>query len=188
MANSDQQAIHMRRLRHTEDLDSRHGVNQSDELDELMNLAEKSTLSIDSIQQLMDKAFLQSIVGLLLSYLLVAGCLAFSISLDKQYNFSDVKLLREALVVLTIIGIFTGIMFFTTSWQKAKHRVKLRRSLAIELDIHARLISLIHDQFERIKTDGSLSPVSLATIEIRILRLQRRIYRTNSFFDVFFGK
>jgi hypothetical protein len=73
-------------------------------------------------------------------------------------------------LLVGMVSIFgCGWMLFkiTNRWKKIKREIKVKK------DIHNKLISLIEDQRTRVKSYDAMSQVALATIEIRVRRLDR---------------
>lgn len=140
------------------------------ELDDLINLAEGSAKNVDHLQGTKEKYRFRSMLSLATGYGLLA--LSFLIYTNPSYVFKgDIPVFLE--ITPVIIGLFIFMGLFYWSFIMITKSRKIIGNLRVEHDIHERLLSMIDDQFKRAKLYGVLSPVSEATMEIRIRRLNR---------------
>jgi ABC-type multidrug transport system fused ATPase/permease subunit len=139
-----------------------------EEIDKLIELAEKSTKVIDhSTEQKSEikRRFFNTMAAL---YVIVFTGLAGFFFLGDTLNLNS----RFASVVFfASLGVF---VFFTvtTYFNNLK---KINRTLKIEYAVQQRLISLIDEQLNSAQARGEMSPVAHATFEMRTRRLEREL-------------
>lgn len=141
------------------------------ELEGLIKLAEECVNKIDSLTAAIDKVRVYFSVILMLSILMLGACLGFMYDVNKTnvtfFNATPVVFLLLLLACSLILGM---------SWAVASGRSRyrsLKRELFAERDVHDRLITLIHEQSQRVAHRRAVTPVTFAMLEIRIRRLMR---------------
>lgn len=142
------------------------------ELEELLTLGEASTATLDKISQVVDKFRTQTMLSLIVGYVVGAiavGCV--SMILDRKAA-SD-----TALFYLLLGGAGLGFVVTTaliaTVFTRFRQNRNALRELRVERDIHSRLISMIDQQMQRVIHSENISPVMRATFEIRVRRMER---------------
>jgi hypothetical protein len=145
------------------------------ELEELVSLAEQSTNQIDDISTAIAVSEMRLIwPGLVCFVSLIIS--AFVID-NIQFLFGvqgDERLLIKLFLFLVMFSLVTSVGFlFKIRITEIK---RMRRDLLLERDISGRLLSLIEEQIRRVRIENKLSPVTLATFEIRTRRLDRSKY------------
>lgn len=139
--------------------------NPVDELSELIAMAEKSSEHIDFLTDALARVKM-SIIGIAVA---LGACLSFlSLRFDQFDQFG--RLDKYGVLSLAVLMLSSG--FFLAYARMLKMR-RLFRDKLLEQDIAARLISLIEGLFSSIRRSEMVSPVTLATFEIRIRRLNR---------------
>lgn len=143
------------------------------ELDDLLILAEQSTNNIDRFLSVIDRLRTQFLLYIVVGYVLLG--IGFGlIFLERE---SQGLLSPLGFTVTRIAGIITASfiagMSVWTAFSRQQRLRAVRRDAHTEHDIHARLLSLIDEQYRRVKQNGLLSSVGQATVEIRLRRLDR---------------
>lgn len=141
------------------------------ELEDLIILAESSTSTIDTLFTDLDKCrsrklmyYNSCFISILFEVILV------KILVDINFIGKNSELYILLFTILFFILLIACFMANKSLSMKAK---RIYREIKIEQDVHNKLISIIEDQLRRIKMYDCLSQVALATMEIRIRRLDR---------------
>lgn len=141
------------------------------ELEGLIALAEDCVKKIDSLTAAMEKVRVYFIVLLVVASLMLGACIGFASDVQK----TGVTFFNAESVVI-FFAIFASVFVTGISWVLVLgvfRRRNLSRELEVEKDVHDRLISLIHEQIQRVAHRNSVSPVTYAMYEIRVRRLMR---------------
>lgn len=140
------------------------------ELEELLSIAEDTTKKIKEMQEVISNqrdGFIYKSFGL---YAILGSSLyAFSYTMDVGISWNLRQFLQ--LLIVTFAG-FSFFYFFRLFILITRQRKIINKELAIERDIHARLVSMIFDQVKRAKQLGHLTTISEALIHIRVERLK----------------
>jgi hypothetical protein len=139
----------------------------------ILDLAEVSAAHIDGIKTRLDKA--QNSLFFMLTISL--SVLAFSVFVTVKTPLSIA--INEANILGIYLsfagGVLVGAGMCYILFQQWRSALALRTELRVEVEIHARLMSLIDEQKRRLRDFSGLPAVARATIEMRMMRL----YRTN---------
>ncbi|NNA56359.1 hypothetical protein [Pseudomonas koreensis] len=141
------------------------------ELEGLISLAEECVNKIDSLTAAIEKVRLYFLVLMLLSTIMVSGCVGLAFDVHN----TDVTFFNATPFMLVFLFIACSFLIGIV-WAMASGRSRfrnLRRELFAERDVHGRLITLIHEQAQRVAHRRAVSPVTYAMFEIRIRRLMR---------------
>lgn len=142
------------------------------ELEDLLVLAETSAETIDRLVAMVDKVRVSLLGSVAVVYILAsAGALALMRSFTAfEGASSGAELwllgLGAASISLAVGAAYLGYSLFL-------RLTKARRELTVEKDIHDRIVSMIDSHKRRVYEYEALSPVALATFEIRMRRLDR---------------
>lgn len=151
-----------------------HSIQVVAEFEELIQLAQQSAQTIDMMQSEADKARAESLFGLLMSYILLGA----PISAIAYFRTKEPFSVQTTYGILTLIGCFISailaIFAFYVVWNRLKRARYQRETLKTEVEIHQRLLSLIDQQKNRVETLTDLSPVMMATLDMKTMRLYRR--------------
>ncbi|WP_139188771.1 hypothetical protein [Variovorax sp. OV700] len=142
------------------------------ELDELIALAEQTTASKDALETELEKGrsqlwllFSVTTVGSVISMMAAISALLGGFQL-AQYTIPS----QIILIVMALLFSVGGGYMITRRISFLQH---IKRDLQLEREICLSLLSMIDDQIQRVLRRQTLSPVALATIQIRIKRLDR---------------
>lgn len=141
-----------------------------DELEGLVKLAEESSAEVDRIKNAVDKIRTNGIVSIGSIYLVVSGLSYLSLQLTNSVPPKSDPVLS---VVGVAVGVLVGAAFLYLFANKMARYKALKQSLKVEREIHDRLVVMVDEQMRRIKNEFGVSPVILATLEMRIRRLDR---------------
>lgn len=142
------------------------------ELGEMLNLAEESTANIDRFADHLDRVQLQMwgyAAGAYIVLGLSLGTLAWVTDSYRQIT----TVIFITTVITAIVGIAASIGLGFVARARFLRLKSMRRDERAERDIQEKLISLIDEQTRRVKHDWTLSTISVATLEIRLRRLDR---------------
>lgn len=147
------------------------------ELNGLIELAEESTNRIDYFNEYIEKRQINA-YGFFAAGVLFTGISVITITisfniLHFRFGFGtpDNILLAAASSMATVMAFFAYYVAYT----RARIINRNRRSAFAEMEIHQRLMSLIDQQKSRLDGSGHLSPVASATLDMRIMRMQRSL-------------
>lgn len=142
------------------------------ELDALVSLAEDSTTRIDQLVESRDRAQMQFWLYLVGAYFAVVTATATLIWLKEQQHTAPTFVL--AIVAIGAVVALIGTGGLALLGRARRQRVnQMRRDEMSERAIQHRLVSLIDDQMRRVEHRGEMSALALATLEIRLRRLDR---------------
>lgn len=137
------------------------------ETEELISLAEKSTLSIDNLLESNSKIKKKYIALAVLVYAFISSMFVTLTTSTLRFSFN-----------IDSIIILSGTLFFSAMALWAVFLVqdskKIKRDLQVELAIHSRLMSMLDDQIFSCPPYVEVSPVVIATFEMRVRRLDRK--------------
>jgi nitrate reductase gamma subunit len=141
------------------------------ELDGLIELAEECVKKIDSLTASIEKMRVYNIVLFAIAALMLSAGLGMLLDVRK----ADITFFTASPGVFAFL-FFLFAMTVGVAWTVAAGQARRRtlyRELFAERDVHHRLISLLHEQTQRVAHRNAVSPVTHAMIEIRIRRLMR---------------
>lgn len=142
------------------------------ELNELIALAERSTATIDTLAAEFSQGQLQILLTAFLTMVTTVSFLLVSLSaFVGSLSIGGYQGVTQAAFITLSLSVGVGGIYVLHS--RLMRLRRLKRDLALERDISARLLSMIDDQYHRVSRASPLSPVALATIEIRVRRLDR---------------
>ncbi|QDZ06991.1 hypothetical protein FPZ24_05445 [Sphingomonas panacisoli] len=150
------------------------------EFEELLELAQNSTATIDSFQQDFDRNRSTMLFSVLGTYAAMGvGIMAFfqadayrrAAQFKNPNSWIDFPI--TFLVLGAVVSILLGIWLLYLAYNRQRSVRSLRRAMRIEKEIHSRLMLLLDEQKQRVALYSSPSPVTLATYEIRIMRMHR---------------
>lgn len=140
------------------------------ELEGLLNLAEASVHSIDKLMHALARAKASFYIACIAFYVVLVSIAGF---IWGGYRSGDV--ISSLSITAAVCGL--GIIFcLAMLWYvrvRLSYQRALKRELSVELDVRERLVSLIHEQLQRVVFEDSISAVTRAMFEIRIRRLDR---------------
>ncbi|UXL37476.1 hypothetical protein N7D90_18120 [Pseudomonas fragi] len=151
---------------------SQEQKERAKELEELIALAESSTLSLDKLSkeiQSNDAKILATTLFASAVLSIVAGGFVFFAGNSVFLSEGNIYILGSVLVGSFLL--FLGATWFLVSLRK--RGVKLKYDRLIELDIQRRLISMIDQQVSRVMSFGGFSPVNRVIIDIKVKRMAR---------------
>ena len=157
--------------------DSEHPGNHParilSEYEELIDLAQRSTETIDALQSAIDKARTESLLGVFIFYLLLGA----PVYIASRFRGKFETYIQTTAGVLTLLGSILSalVAFFAiyVIWIRLRRVRYELQSLRTEVEIHQRLLSLVDEQKKRVEMFNILSPVAMATFEIKTMRLHR---------------
>lgn len=142
-----------------------------EDLEGLIALAEKSISHIDFLVQKALTGRVKLLASYLATGLLVATGMLYFLGIFAQQGAERKDIYIQIIIIAAIGGIVFGGSFITLLQSRSLKR--LRRDTLLEYDVIHRLTSLIDDQFRMVAIQDGVSTVQLATLEIRIRRLDR---------------
>lgn len=141
------------------------------ELNGLIELAEECVNKIDTLTMALEKVRVYFMVLLVVSTLMAVACAGFALDVMKS-NMTIFDAGPGKLIFLAFCSAMTiGIVWVLAAG--VSRRRTLVRELYAEKDVHDRLITLIHEQMQRVAHRSAVSPVSFAMLQIRVRRLMR---------------
>lgn len=154
---------------------AKHISSMLTELESLIELAEASSNSVEKLKSELEQGTLQYFMFLffLITTITISWLVILSDdlpSLSKNYT----PLLSK--IILSSFTIFSFAMAVVFVFKKIRSQRRTREEMILEMDILDRLISMIEDQYRRAERIQNISPVTLATISIRIRRLDKSMY------------
>lgn len=142
------------------------------EYEELIDLAGESSQTIDHVSQIVERTRVSvfSIIGV--AYALMGGVGAAALAskptrLDLTRFDGFLFFAGIALAVVLVAALLY--LAFTRSLLLRRYR----NTLETEREIHDRLMSLIDQQKRRVDLYDLLSPVAMATLDMKVMRLDR---------------
>lgn len=141
------------------------------ELEGLIKLAEDCVNKIDSLTAAIEKVRVYFLVLLMLLIIMLGACVGFVFDVHKD----NVTFFSASLGTLLFL-LFACTFSIGVVWAIASGRSRFRylsRELFAERDVHGRLITLIHEQAQRVAHRRAVTPVTYAMLDIRIRRLMR---------------
>lgn len=134
-------------------------------------LGERSSQDIDKMLRDLAHLKILIIVQGAIIYLFAATLAWFFLEKPEfgLFIFSNKSFSVPLILLAAIVAI--GLVYWLSS--KFLRLQSLRRDLDFEHKILQRVVSLIHEQMRRVSDQLELSPVAIATYEIRIIRLDR---------------
>ncbi len=144
------------------------------EYEQLIELANQSAEAIDAMQTERDKGRTTSLIGLICAYVLIGLPLAFIANLKNGAIFGQSNISNTIVFIGCLVSSMLSIFALFLAWSRLKRVRYVRKALDTEVEIHHRLLSLIDEQKKRVETFSHLSPVSMATLEMKVMRLHRQ--------------
>lgn len=141
------------------------------ELEELIALGEQSSRAIDSMVEALGRLKVRIAFISVVIYFLIVASLWFVLELKQVSDF-----LRASHLIATpaaLLGIACMLILVYWLSTKFKELQVLARDIKFERRVLQRVVSLIDQQMRRVNGRAELSPVALATYEIRIIRMDR---------------
>ena len=164
----DEQQVTEDRASAEEQQVSSNSSSAAKELEDLLTLAEKSRAANDLLSDQLQTARVFSFGGLITGYLLLA--LAWFLW-NQTAKLSGGAALPSDLAMTGFAALFGTVLMIWSAFQLQKSG-RIKRQLTTEQLVHYKLISLIDDQFRRVKLEKSMSTVARAIIEMRMARLR----------------
>ena len=142
------------------------------EFNDIIELAEQSTKTIDNISLYIEQTRIY-FYGSLIPLIIVA--LILYVSMFNAFgNYLRGDFLRYPVpVIVMALSSFVAIISFYFTYTRISLLNRYRTELETEQEIHHRLLSLIDEQKRRVQSARGLSPVSMATFDMKIMRLSR---------------
>lgn len=143
-----------------------------EELSELIAMAEKSAADIDALAESITQAKISIIAITVATTVVTMICVIFMLNaaIGRFQHYGYDQLIQIGAAGLLALTISAGTYAAYTRLLRMR---RLMRDLRLERDITDRLVSLIEPQFSWVRRVETVSPVAIATLEIRIRRLSR---------------
>ncbi|MBP2841201.1 hypothetical protein [Pseudomonas sp. PNP] len=141
------------------------------ELESLIDLAEKCVDKIDYLTASIEKLRVNLTLVFTIPGVFLSGVLGFLTGTGGSLPTPFVDSQIIMLCLFAFLALASGMFWFFVQTQS--RRRSLLRELDVERNVHERLITLIHEQTQRVKHRGLVSPVTYAMLQIRERRLMR---------------
>lgn len=142
------------------------------ELEDLFGLAEECVSKIDALTAALEKLWLGSLLFIFMFLLFVGAFAGYVFSASAKMGFLSVLMSPGALIFSTLAAVIVAAGGWVALSGQSRRRT-LYRELYVEKDVLERLVTLIHEQVQRVAHRGSVSPVTFAMLQIRERRLMR---------------
>lgn len=161
----------------SDDLDAQRTL--LDEYGALIDLGVESSKALDSLSRSLENARLSiygSITGgyiLLLSTFLSVARLSDIFDIIGGAGRKELDIGSVLILIATFLLAILASALLYLGFRRFNDLRHYRRELQTEREIHDRLMSLIDDQKRRVQRLRSISPVTMATLDIKVRRLDR---------------
>jgi hypothetical protein len=136
------------------------------DMSDLVSLAEASAQRLDQIDLQRERSLTLLLLGCAMGAIGIFIGVAIGSAIEQ---FAGIPARVAATVCGATLTLFTGYSV-GLFWSRRK---RLTRSMFVERHVHERLVLLIDDQKRLLVGEGKLSSVAIATLELRISRLDR---------------
>lgn len=142
------------------------------ELNEMLELAGSITDSIDRLALLRNRLKIQVYTSALLALFTMLVVIILSVYISSAGKNLFISLNIEWLMSIVIL-FFALMATFSLMTIRNTQLVNVTRDLQAEIFVHQKVTSLIDEQTRRVRNSGPLSPLKVATLEVRLARLDR---------------
>jgi hypothetical protein len=142
--------------------------NSREEIEKLLSLLEQSTENIDKLKAKYTNQTITSYAAYVAVYVLMLPALYIYTSSSTLWQNHTLS------IIIAIITLTLSIGVFLISYMLIRNSKATKNNIEIEHEIHDELIRIIDSHRHQLEESNGLSPIALAMIRIRLMRLYRQ--------------